>query len=497
MKDDLAYSRPLATAATLGSHAADLHRFEDKRILLTGEEDVLATYNGRECFLNCLRLAVRICKDVSVWLPKTSKSLLVEVRAEANRIAFRVPVRFLEVAPDYIGFDAILCVGFTARPELPWTVINSDGWLARVSSGQISLPGDTGRANPIGALAAACLGMTEVFKRLLRLSEDRGPFFNGLTFSLLTYQVGTTDPGHSLPERIPLDLLLVGIGAIGNGVVHLLDKLPITGRAWIIDRQTFQPENFGTCLLVGPGNIGESKARFAEGILSGRLQVQASKEELSSFRERLGKEVPYPALVLNGLDNIDARHEVQDIWPDLVIDGAIGAFGCQVSRHPWGEDTACLKCLYPKRTGGTLAEIVASRATGLSPERARQMLDSVTGEDVAAAPEEKRAWLKDRVGKQICSVIPEALAQNLSTEEQKDGFEPSVPFVACLSACMVVTELIRHIAGWDGPLAPRYQFDALMGPAFGLHFPQARKKDCDCVSRQRNIEKVRRRRTPA
>ena len=44
----------------------------------------------------------------------------------------------------------------------------------------------------------------------------------------------------------------------------------------------------------------------------------------------------YPAVVVNGLDNIDVRHEVQRaLWPDIVIDGAIGDFSYQVSSHPW------------------------------------------------------------------------------------------------------------------------------------------------------------------
>ena len=36
------------------------------------------------------------------------------------------------------------------------------------------------------------------------------------------------------------------------------------------------------------------------------------------------------------MDNIDVRHEVQrTLWPNVVIDGAIGDFMCQVRRHPW------------------------------------------------------------------------------------------------------------------------------------------------------------------
>lgn len=493
MEDNVAYSRPLATAASLGEKATDLHRFPNKSVLLTGEDAVLSTRNGRECLLDCLRLLVRISGDVSVWLPEGCVGLIAVAKAESARISFGTPIKFLDNIPDYAFYNAVLCVGTTPHPELPWTVVNSNGWLAHVSSGTTPLPPETGQYNPIAALAAACLGVTDVFKRLLGVVEVRGPLFDGLSFSLSTYQTGKSDPGPPLPEILPLDLLIVGVGAIGNGVIHLLSVLPTTGRVWVLDRQTFQPENLGTCLLIGPRDLERKKAHFAETVLSQRLQVLGLSEDLSAFRKRLGTEVSHPTLVLNGLDNIDARHEVQGMWPDLIIDGAIGTFGCQVSRHPWGEDTACLMCLFPRETGES-AEQVASRVIGLRPERAAQLLEPVTEEDVIAAPRDKRDWLQARIGKKICSVIPEGLAQSISTERQREGFEPSVPFVACLSACMMVTELVREVAGWGSLLKSRFQFDVLIGPTNGQHFPQTRQRNCECVTRQANIDKVRMRR---
>ena len=43
---------------------------------------------------------------------------------------------------DVGSFDAILSVGTAVNPSLPWTTINSNGWLARVSSGTRDLPAD-------------------------------------------------------------------------------------------------------------------------------------------------------------------------------------------------------------------------------------------------------------------------------------------------------------------------------------------------------------------
>ena len=66
-----------------------------------------------------------------------------------------------------------------------------------------------------------------------------------------------------------------------------------------------------------------------------------------SFDQYAHNPQKFPQVVLKALDNIDVRHEVQrTLWPDIVIDGAIGDFMCQVSRHPWPEDIACLLCLF-------------------------------------------------------------------------------------------------------------------------------------------------------
>jgi molybdopterin/thiamine biosynthesis adenylyltransferase len=432
--------------------------------------------------------------NLSVVLPPAlSGNLLDECRQVADRITFGRAVEFPAGAPDLTGYDAILSVGTRARPELPWIVINSNGWLARVSSGGTSLPGTAAQSNPVGALAAACLGVVEVFKRLIRLKEGRGRLFDGLTFSLYSYRCGEHDPGPTLPAALPLDLLLVGAGAIGNGIIHLLSRLSVSGRAWIVDAQKFQDENLGTCLLIGPQELDMPKASFAEQVLGGRLQARGFHEELATFQQHLGAEISYPRVVVTGLDNIDARHEAQALWPDLIIDGAIGDFPCQVSRHQWGEDGACLICLF-RHPPGPAAEAVASRATGLSQSRVQQAEATVTEEDVRAAPTDQLEWLRERLGRPICSVVQEGVAHQISQEGQRRGFAPSVPFVACLSACMVVGELVKVAAGWTTSLETRFQFDALRGPAYGEMVPQEKRRDCECATRAGNIVTWRQRR---
>jgi len=416
-------------------------------------------------------------------------SLREETQRLIDSISFKAKPRFTNTR-EFSIFQAILSVGTEARPELPWTVINSNGWLARISSGGTQLSSQCNQTNPIGALGAASLGVTEVFKRLVNLKPDRGELADGLTFSFFSYQAGHENQGPELPETIALELMLVGVGAIGNAVVHLLNSLPLNGNVWLVDRQEFGKENLGTCILIGPDDLNKGKAEFAKNLLtSSRLNARSVPLPVETLRYSLGTEVPHPRLVVNALDNIDARHEVQQMWPDMIVDGAIGDFGCEVSLHPWSGDLSCLLCDFQHQDQS--AETVQTEQTGLDKTRLTQPQSPVTLKDVNAARPEKREWLRQRIGNPICSVVSEAVLEMISQDKQEDGFAPSSPFVACLSGSMVVAELVRYILGWEPVLQTGYQFDVLFGPQLGLKKRHTRKTNCRCVERRSNINKAR------
>jgi hypothetical protein len=146
-------------------------------------------------------------------------------------------------------------------------------------------------------------------------------------------------------------------------------------------------------------------------------------------------------------------------------------------------------CLFQRPTDRP-AEEIPSEATGLSTKRLHEPNAVVTEDDVEAAPPEKRDVLRSNIGHPVCSVVQEAMAQKISMEQQQQGFEPSVPFVACFSACMVMTEALAYLCGWATKMEPRYQFDFLRGAAFGLELPQGRRKNCVC-GRRKNIDRLR------
>ena len=116
----------------------------------------------------------------------------------------------------------------------------------------------------------------------------------------------------------------------------------------------------------------------------------------------------------------------------------------------------------------------------------------MSASDVDHAPDDKREFLRARLGRPICSVIQEGIALKISADEQQKGFEPSVPFTACFSACMVVAEMIAHLMKWPSVLAPRFQFDFLMGPQYGQELPQERRAGCICSRQKTSSARARR-----
>lgn len=74
-----------------------------------------------------------------------------------------------------------------------------------------------------------------------------------------------------------VDQLLAGVGAIGNGVVYLLERLPMSGHLLIVDSQDYGPENLGTRIMIGPQDVGNSKALFGAERFRSRLYVRGLK----------------------------------------------------------------------------------------------------------------------------------------------------------------------------------------------------------------------------
>jgi len=481
MNSDLRYSRIVATANRVRDHSADSHRFLHKSVLLRGDPAALAIANGRTIFKTSVRLLIRCCPGLVVAVDDPV------LQSEAKRILHDAEGGGSVVATSMANpanFDAILSIGPVVEQGLPDTATWSDGWCAQVSSFG-SMDWGSASENAVGAVAAACLGAGEVFKRLIDLKRDKGRLLDQVSFSLYDYRE-TIDPGPPLGAIELPPFLLVGAGAIGNGIALTLIESRATGSATVIDYQAYGPENWATCVLMVAADEAHPKAAAVAGCLTatGRFTAAPLQQMVEQFRGHV------PPVVISALDSPEARRALQLMWPDVVIDGAIADFPCEVGVHPWGPDTACLRCWYLLPVGPSAAFVQAD-ATGLPLHLLADPDAPVTEAHVDAARAEQRQFWRDRIGKPVCSVVAEAVAAAITAGSLRRGFQPSVPFVACFSAAMVVGELFKHAMSSSTSLEPRFQFDFRWGPGRGLPLPMSRLPSCDCVSRRDQIEAIR------
>lgn len=497
MKPDIykASSRPIGVAQSLTNHVLDEATVYSKNILLVGETEVLKSQNGHWCFLDSLRLLSRVVGNVIVVVPPGISAIENDINRFCTKAWCRGTITVVNECTQELldSSDAILNVGSKTIPTLPWTVINSNGWIARMSSGVTPLPEDVSEPNPIAALMAASLGVTEIFKRIFEIPETVAPLLDKIEFSLYEQNSSFSSIGPPLPNEICVpDTLLVGAGAIGNGIAILLSQLPIKGRLHVVDKQDYADENLGTCILTEvEGWIGKSKAERIAMWLKENSQIEVTGEKNLVEAARSGSVVSTLSidLVLTALDDIKARSDTQGLWPSIIIDGGINEVGAAVTQHRLNQqELACLKCWFdsPKVDERQLQ----SELTGLRVESLNDSGRLLTEADVMSATESKREWLRKCLNDQktICSVISEAtISSNLGVILEA-GFRPSAPFVATASAAMVVAEAVKALV-FDVPAKSMHQIANLFWGVEETAIAVNRQPslNCQCVVHRKTI----------
>lgn len=490
-----ASSRPLGVARSLIGGRIDEAAVYARTVVLTGETAALQTPNGRWCFLDALALLSRIAGQLVLRLPPGVPALEGEVREFAARAFSRNPIHIdTTVNNDAVHHaSAILNIGTQVPPNLPWTTINSNGWLARLSS-TTDLPGDMQQRNPMAALMAASLGATEVFKRIFSIPSSVAPQFERTSLSLFDLRTGTSAIGPQLPSHLQLpDTLLCGAGALCNAIALLLGRLPVRGRLHVVDKQDYAEENFGTCVLTDTIDwIRRPKAERLRDWLRTHTALTVTGEKITI--EQAIHEERFHGLsvevILSGFDEAAPRREAQRLWPSLLIDGGINEVGAAVIRHSIEETDACLMCWFqaPKVDEKALQ----SQWTGLQIASLQTIDRPLCDQDIETANETKQLWLRERQqqGKTVCSIISEAQLAQLGVVTS-DGFQPSAPFVATASGSLVISELIKALAFPTMKLPASFQLGNIFnGPEYNLQFDRPPSPECQCVLQRAAIRQL-------
>lgn len=338
----------------------------------------------------------------------------------------------------------------------------------------------------LGAIYTAALGAAETFKYTACVLSARRVLHRHLRFCPVSLSNDLT-AAPMLAAQLELDLTLVGIGAIGTGVVLILAKLGAGGRMLAVDYQCFEPENWGTYSLGGATEV-ETKPRKVD------LAVDALPNfDVIPFPDRVERlaeaidtgKVPWFPLVVSGLDTPEARRAAQRLWPDRLVDVATGdtMLGIHDHIHRTGP---CMRCFFPEERGGSSAAERLAELTGLSIDRLVRGDEPLTKADLDGLDEMSRARLVQFLGKPVCGL---AQAFGLSALDG-DGYQPAVPFVSLQAAALAVGRIVAAARGLDG-LPNLVQYDGLFGPQAATLETMTITPGCYCQTRAGAIARVR------
>jgi hypothetical protein len=240
------------------------------------------------------------------------------------------------------------------EPTADRVTVSAEGWSAVLDGAQPARPG----ANPLAAMAAAALGIGELFRALFgdRLAQGRvapAPF----SIDLLTLGVPAEAPG--LPGKVDVGTMhLAGCGAVGQAFVAAMRELPVAGTLVAVDHECVDTGNLQRYLLSVADDVGTAKPALIERALADCDLVVERVESVWGADERTA---PGRKTVISALDSKQGRIELQAGLPRELFNAWTQPEDVGVSRHQAFGEEPCLACLaWPRQRRPSRSEMIAA-----------------------------------------------------------------------------------------------------------------------------------------
>jgi hypothetical protein len=320
--------------------------------------EIAQTLSGQVMFLAAANLLSRWCRAVTLIVPPIAPHPLLGLGmndlAEATLSQMRDadPFGAFGLSTSPVTSEITLLIGRHHQAvSAPMTVfIDSAGWLASIGyDSQIKLPITTDK-NCLGAVAAACLGVAQMFKTATGVPVDRY-FRRGIfdLFSLQSLDGNATPQSASWPSDLSIGrALMVGAGSVGSAAAYCMKLAGLTGSVTITDKDLVKIENFNRSPIFGRATFGLTKsaavARFLRGTLLTSESLPLWWNEFAAQRERNTFDFDVWLPLAN---EFNVRFSMQNNFPPLMIHASTTAnWGINHGRHMPGKDD-CLADRFP------------------------------------------------------------------------------------------------------------------------------------------------------
>jgi len=331
--------------------------YQKARCALVISEDAVASFAGQVMLRVAANLLSRWCRRVTVVLPSTDTESAVGLGV--GNLGEVVLAQMRDADPfgnfnlsDQLPMDAPLklCIGHgPSEVSDPASVcINASGWLASISIGR-AIPLEPSEVrNPLGAIAAACLGIAQLFKiavQMPRASYLRAGIFDVFSLAWLS----TVPQGRRWPESLDIGrILMVGAGSVGSSAVYSMHLAGLAGSLTIVDNDDTKIENFNRSPIFGQKTLGEPKSAATAAFLSSStLSPTPVVLWWDEFLKQHGRAAVDFDVWLPLANDFDVRRSMQHNVPPLLIHASTTAnWGVNHARHIPGRDD-CLVDRFP------------------------------------------------------------------------------------------------------------------------------------------------------
>lgn len=326
-----------------------------------GFGDAAQLSEGRALLDLAVRLVARLYPTLTIASREGADAFAAEIAALARSINPNIEIGEGEA-------EIEIAVGDDAPVVAPIVVYaGSQGWDAHLSTESPQRVGTTD--NPLGAGAAACFACANVFRASF-LNSPEHTLDHELRFSVLDRSAAPSQHDISLGQlQLDKDIVLVGLGAIGNSAVWALSRVPASGKIHLVDQQDIDLSNLQRYVLAARDDESRSKVEVAARFFASGLEAEQHNVSWADFVQSRGY---CWRRVLVALDSARDRRAVQSALPYWIANAWTQPGDLGLSTHTFDTEGACLNCLYLPRQGLDNEDAIIAHALGV-PERVMQI----------------------------------------------------------------------------------------------------------------------------
>jgi len=478
--------------------AAFQQQLESSPVLLAFDGNAVTSPQGRATIDLSARLLGRLYPCVVVHaLDQAAQTHVHSVQSILQAINPVIDLRTEQ------AIRVALVVGSTALDAafgvMPTFYVGSSEWIALFSSTAPVGSGNSG--NPFGAGAAACLGAANVFRTVFAGALSNAPTDADIRLSLVTYEASeplpSTEPAW--PAVVPFsDTVLVGAGAIGNGLLWALKQLPqARGTLGIVDHESVDLSNLQRYALTTQPDVAVPKVELAV------EQLTHTGLTLLPFQGTWGHYLAQRrdwqlARVAVAVDSAEARINIQASLPQRLFNAWTQSSDLGISRHPDFRTSACLACLYMPKGERQSESMMVAEALNLPEAEVREMLyrhtvvDLPLADRIAAANQAPLELLRPFVGKPLRAFYQQTVCGGvLLTSGASELNETPMAFQSALAGIMLAAELVLEDLGLRVEELPATtRIDLLHPMGNHLNIPVQKRAGSRCICLDKHYQQA-------